>query len=351
MKNSNPNSVIFLALSGIGNLVMQLPTIAALKHAHPDWHVTVWVAPRGTAQLAKAQPYIDEVLEMPIKNSITGHISTIQLLRKRRYGNGIVLSPGQLMKSAGYLYLAGVPMRIGNAYPLGNNAKSSFLLTNAINENEDLHDIEQNLQLLNPLNIYPNPVPFYSIQIPNTNKKEAKRILDEYNFKPNTSIIGIHAGSAPNFTWKRWPLERFVEVAIALLEKDNNVKILLFGDNNELEQNGEIEKAIHKKFPDAARTVSASLMTTASLLSYCKFLISNDSGLMHLAAASGTQVISLFGPTSEIQTGPRGKGSVVVRAPGTIPVYNTELAPSMGTNPHETMLAITPKMVLDQISS
>ena len=57
-------SVLFVSLSGIGNLVMQLPTIATLKKAHPTWHITVWVAPRGTKEIIEAQSSIDEVIEM-----------------------------------------------------------------------------------------------------------------------------------------------------------------------------------------------------------------------------------------------------------------------------------------------
>ncbi len=351
MKSSNPNKVLFLALSGIGNLVMQLPAISALKRARPDWHITVWVAPRGTKALAETQSCIDEVIEMPIRNSFIGHLKTISELRAASYDTGIVLSPGQLIKSAAYLYVAGIPVRIGNSYPFRGNTHSSLLLTHAIPEDETLHDIEQNLRLLKPLNITYDPVPFYSIEIPDVNKQEAQKILQTYNFEQNTSTVGVHAGSAPSFAWKRWPLERFAEVANKLLEKDASTRILLFGGKDELVQNKSIQKAINKKFPGAAHIVSTSLMTTAALLTHCKLLISNDSGLMHIAAASGTQVISLFGPTSEVQTGPRGKSSIVVRAPGTSPVYNTELAPNIGTTSHETMLAITPQMVLSQIPS
>lgn len=349
MKNSENKKVLFVALSGIGNLIMQLPAIAACKKAHPNWHVTVWVAPRGTKALAQAQGYINEVTEMPIKNSFIGHIGTIMKLRSAAYDIGIVLSPGQLIKSAAYLFFAGTPIRIGNSYPFRGNQHSSFFLTDAINEDETLHDIEQNLRLLDPLNIHPNPVPFYSIEIPEANKQEAAEALRGYNFEPNTSIIGMHAGSAPSFTWKRWPLECFVELATTLVEKNPTTKILLFGGKDELEQNASIEKAINDTFPGTAHTISASLMTTAAILTHCKLLISNDSGIMHLAAASGVKVIGLFGPTNEVQTGPRGEGSVIVRAPGTKPVYNTESAFSFGDTPHESMLAITPDMILEKI--
>src|SRR3989344_9589702 len=97
--------VLFLSLSGIGNLLIQLPTIEALKKARPNWHITVWVVPRGTKAIAESQSYIDDVIEMPIsvsppaRGGVRGdgsiawqHVKNIIALRKSRFDIGIVLS-------------------------------------------------------------------------------------------------------------------------------------------------------------------------------------------------------------------------------------------------------------------
>src|SRR5688572_28448349 len=113
---TNTTRVLIVARSGIGNYLMQMPAIKALKEAHADWHITVWVAPRGTRALVENDPHVDEVIEEHYKQSLAGHAHLIMRLRKEKFDIGIVLSPGQLVKSAAYLYLAGIPRRIGSAY-------------------------------------------------------------------------------------------------------------------------------------------------------------------------------------------------------------------------------------------
>jgi heptosyltransferase-2 len=338
MKNSASKKVLFLSLSGIGNLIMQLPTIEAAKKAHPDWHITVWVAPRGTKAIAEVQPYIDSVLEMPIKANLFQHIQNLFTLRQHTFDIGIVLSPGQLVKSAAYLKLAGVPVRIGNSYPYKGNKENSKFLTHAILEDPKLHDIEQNLQLLGPLDIHEQS-PFYSLYIPEKNIQEA----EQYSGK---SFIGIHAGCATGFEFKRWPLERFAEVAQELLKKNMDTKFLIFGGTDEESQKQELVQRIGV---NSAESISASLLTTAAIMQHCKLFISNDSGLMHIAAAVGVPTIGIFGPTDEHQTGPRGPKSYILRAPGTKPVYTTESFHDLGATPPDTLLAITSEMVIDKI--
>jgi heptosyltransferase-2 len=346
MTNSqSPKRILVLALSGIGNLLMQMPTLETLKRKRPDSHITVWVAPRGTKGLAASLPYVDDVFEAPIRNSLFGHMRLISFLRKKHFDTAIIFSPGQLVKSAAYTYLAGIPTRIGNAYPLGNNPSSSWLLTDAINEGQSLHDIEQNLRLLEPLAIELPHIVHYTLPLSPDHEEKAKKLLGTLAIAPGKKIIGFHMGSAPDFLWKRWPEERFKALGDALIA-NHNAHILLFGGPDEEMHKESMRNALGIN----ASAVSADLLTTAAVMQKCQVIISNDSGLMHLAAAAGAPVIGLFGPTNEIHTGPRGPRSHVLRAPGTRAVYNTEKNYSVGTEIHPTMLAITVPMVLDKIA-
>ncbi len=345
MKSSKNKSVLFLALSGIGNLVMQLPAIAAVKKEHPHWHITVWVAPRGTKDLAHSQPYIDEVLEMPIKTGVLRHIKNLLLLQRKKFDIAVVLSPGQLVKSAAYLFLSGIPTRIGSAYPFRGEKNSKLFLTQSIIERVALHDIEKNLELVSSLCETMPSVENYHIAIPDKNIQEARLL-----FSGNTPYIGIHAGSAKGFEWKRWPIDQFAEVAHVLFMQDSNTRFVIFGSHSEQFAKQELVDAINNLCGAVVATnITASLMTTAAAIQACCLFLSNDSGLMHIASAVGVPTIGLFGPTDERETGPRGKQSFVVRATGTKPLYNTEYRHDFGTEPHPTMLAITPGMVIDNI--
>jgi ADP-heptose:LPS heptosyltransferase len=338
--------VLILSLSGIGNFLMQSPTWQQLKRRHPKWHLTLWVAPRGTHQLAAADPAIDGIIEASIKASLLRHAIMVRRLRAQKFDIGVVMAPGQLLKSAAYLYLAGIPRRVGHAYRLGANEASAFLLTDPIEEMKGNHDIEQNMELLTPLDSGPRPqAALYALDIPLDNKQRAKTIIAGLKVAPGATFIGLHAGSAPNFSWKRWPLRNFGIVGRALIEQ-YGAHILIFGGPEE----EVIKQELKRSLGGSASIMTADLITVAALMRHCRLVITNDSGLMHVAAAAGTRTLGIFGPTDERRVGPRGLASHTIRAPHTEPVYDVNTNFNLGPKPHPTLVALAPAQVLDKIS-
>ena len=327
---------------------MHSPVFEQIKTKLPGSKITVWVAPRNTKQLAGINSFIDNVIEHPIKNSLLFPFKHSLQLAKEKFDVGIVLSPGQLWKSAVYLFLAGITKRIGHKYPYLFVNQSSFLLTDTIEEDDELHDIEQNLRLLKLLKINSNELKtkHYKLNIPTAYNIKAQTLLSKLNIPANETFIGIHAGSDANSLWKRWPVSNFAKVCNTLTE-ENNSHILIFGGPKEKKLNQLLKSQIGKN----ASIISADLITTAATIKKCTLFISNDSGLMHLASAAGTPTLGLFGPTDEKHTGPRGPKSFVIRAPSTKPVYHTEKNFDLGQKPHPSILAITPKFVLDNIKN
>lgn len=342
--------VLLLALSGIGNLLMQSPTIAALHAVHPEWPLTVWVAPRGTKALAQQLPGIARVIEAPMRRSLWRNARQVWRLSQGKYTTGIMLSPGQLWKGSAYMFLAGIDQRIGHTYPHLGNEHSPFLLTNAVPEDPALHDIEQNLTLLKPLGVDVSSwwdQPYTFTPSPQA-RKQADVFFANLKLSHNPTLIAIHAGSAPDFEWKRWPLERFATVAKAL-SNTRPIHVLIVGGPDEARDKTELRRLIGTTH---SSIVAENLLTTAAILERCAAVISNDSGIMHLAAAVGAPTFGLFGPTNEVHTGPRGPHSLVIRAAGTVPVYHTEhnyLPTKDGC--HKTLLALTPDTVATTISA
>lgn len=343
--SSNPSHLLALSLSGIGNLLMQLPTLVAIKRERPDWKITLWVAPRGTKEIALHHPAIDHVLERPIQQTLTGHIKLIQEIRKQHFDLGLVLSSGQLLKSALYLALAGIPKRVGHRYPLFHFEKSRLFLTQAISEEHSLHDIEQNLNLMPLLGLtLPRHQPSYTLPIPVRFQKQAEEWLARHQLSPTQKLFGMHVGSAAGFTWKRWPAPNFLQVARYALNK--NYHVLLFSGPEEKSEN----EKLARRLGENTVIVTAGLYTIAAIMRYCHAVLSNDSGLMHLSAAAGVATYGLFGPTDERQTGPRGIHSVAIRAPGTKPAYNTERNFALGNETHPSLRALTADQVCETIS-
>jgi heptosyltransferase II len=339
-------NILLLSLSGIGNFLMQSPTLRLLKQTRPSWHLTVWVAPKGTKELAENDSNVDALIEAPIQASPVRHIKTAVRLSQGKFDIGIMLSPGQLVKGAIYLYLAGIPKRIGHSYPFLGNPRSNFLLTDAIEEKDGVHDIEQNLRLLKLLDITNDRLQTadYSFDIPPDSQAKARALMQALSIPSRKKLIGLHAGSAPDFLWKRWPLENFITVGKVLTEK-LGAHILILGGPDERDVKQQLYRSLHPH----ASMIAASLLTTAAIMQRCQLVLSNDSGLMHLAAAVGVKTFGLFGPTDEKKTGPCGIDSRVIRAPGTRPVYHTEKNYGLGLKPHVSLQAITPTFVFKHI--
>jgi len=346
MQSSPDSRVLILSLSGIGNFLMHMPALRAVKEAHPHWHVTVAVAPRGTKELAEHSPYIDQVLELSLKQSFPQHVRSIQILRKQAFSAGIMLSPGQLVKGAAYMAASGIPTRIGHQYPFIIQHNSLFL-THSIPEDAAAHDIEQNLALIKLLGISVPREARYELTLPIVNQKEASDILAQLAIPPGRPLVGFHPGSASKFEWKRWGIENFIALGKALIEQ-KQAHILLFGGPTEADLKEKIKDALS---PHASVISHSSLLTTAALQKTCRFFVSNDSGLMHLAACAGVETFALFGPTDERKTGPRGLKSHVIRAAGTQPVYDTEKNNMLGTKNHATLQRLTVQTVLGQLAT
>jgi ADP-heptose:LPS heptosyltransferase len=98
-----------------------------------------------------------------------------------------------------------------------------------------------------------------------------------------------------------------------------------------------------------ATIVQSDLLSIAALTSFCKVFVSNDSGIMHLAAAAGTTTVGLFGPTDEKLTGPRGEASLAIRAPGTSPVYDTDNNYKFEQSPHKTLRQLSADQVFEAL--
>lgn len=149
---------------------------------------------------------------------------------------------------------------------------------------------------------------------PEAASAKAGKTLLEANIKSSTVIIGV-CPSARHRN-KMWLKERFAET-VAVLARDYGAAILLFGSGGDEEiRCGEVKALIEQRTPEAnvlnlAGTLS--LTETAELLDRCSIILSNDSGLMHLAAACKRKVVAIFGPTvRELGFFPYGTTSTVI---------------------------------------
>lgn len=121
-------------------------------------------------------------------------------------------------------------------------------------------------------------------------------------------VAAIHPGSgSPK---KNWPAERFVELA-RRLAGTGRPPFFIVG-----EADRDVEKELLARAPEIPTLAGATLVEVASVLAHCASYVGNDSGVTHVAAALGIPVVALFGPSDADRWGPRGPNVTLLRAPG-----------------------------------
>ncbi len=120
-------------------------------------------------------------------------------------------------------------------------------------------------------------------------------------------------GLQPGARWfnKRWPLSHYISFATALLREHGDVRLVLFGGGEDADLGCGIRQACGDRCLDL--TGRTSLVETVEWLRLCSVLVTNDTGPMHIAAAVGTPVVALFGPTDPFRTGPYGQFDGIIR--------------------------------------
>ena len=293
--------VLVVGPAWIGDMVMAQPLLALLRREAPTVQIDV-LAPPWTLPLLQFMPEVRRAVALPI-----GH-NSLKLglrwrlgrsLRREGYGQAIVL-PNSL-KSALVPYFARIPRRTGW------RGEHRYLLLNDLRHlDESLYpSMPQRFAALGmPTAAAPLPVSPPTLSAKEAAAAAAARRLGVEDAAPALALCpGAEYGPA-----KRWPPEHFAEVARAWLARGGQAWLL--GSAREQD----IAAAVREKLPPSVRrrcrnlAGQTSLEDTILLLSLCQGAVSNDSGLMHIAAALGKPLAAVYGSTSPTLTPPGGEG-------------------------------------------
>jgi len=305
-------NILVRGVNWIGDAVMTLPALRALRKAYPGSPLSLLVRP-SVAAIFEKDPFVDEVILYEEKG-ILGKLKLARRLRKAKFSTVFLFQ--NAFDAALLAYLAGIPERTG--YDRDGRGK---LLTRRIpyrNEDREIHHVEYYLNLLRATGIsaaFSKPWIFLSLE-----ERLAARDTLKGVRRP---VLGINPGAAYGSA-KRWLPVRFAEVAGWFL-RDTKGSVVIFGGRTEVEIAHEIERVItagqrrsEERDPRSQGTLlnlagKTSLREVISLISECDVFLSNDSGPMHIAYAVGTPLLALFGSTSPDLTGPLGEGNMVIR--------------------------------------
>ncbi len=316
--------IAVLKSGAIGDILMSTPFLRALRKGCPnaviDFHLGKWSveALQNNPHINNIFTYKDSVFH---SGSIREKISLIMNIKKQKYDLLFILDKSYLASLLGFA--TGIKFRIGfdrygEGFPNNINVKYG----------PARHEIDYYLDLAEIIGIQENNKQMELI-ISREDKEYADKLTE--NIK---NYIGIIPGGAKNpgggvVDSRKWPAERFIELTDRSRSK---YTILLLGGKTDFESNEEIIKIIGKKhiFNLAGKTTVAQ---SCELMRRCKFVICNDSGPMHIAAAAGTQIISLFGPTNPARKAPLGKNCIALWKDGDIYDASVEI---YGAKPKNT---------------
>jgi heptosyltransferase-2 len=301
----------------LGDAVLALPALGALRAQFPAAHVAVAAVP-GVAALFRERTDLrpDEIIELAGKSR-----ESAGALRSGRFDLG-VLFPNSF-HSAWLLRQAGVPARWGYATAARGwllTRRSARARTSGVQHQSDYYrDLVRGLGV--PCDDGPP-----RLSVSDRSAREAARLLERAGYASQQAepagegrpLVGFAPGAAYGQA-KQWPPDRVAAVAARLVRECHATCALMGAAHDRLAARA-IESWLRVHAPEAVAHVinligHTSLGALAGVVSRCQVFVSNDSGAMHVAAAAGVGVTAVFGPTDDSATHPLGDAHATLTHP------------------------------------
>lgn len=297
---SDYRHILLVKPSSLGDIVHAMPTCAAIRRAYPEARLT-WLVKREWAGLVERIEGVDQV--WPVESTLKGWLSQIAPLRAERFD--LVVDLQGLFRSAAIGWLSGAPLLVGFAN--GREGSPWFYSRRVSVPQSEMHAVDRYLLVAEAVGAVKADQPEFRFRIPQADHDEVDRLLSRSGVTPETSWVAMNVSA--RWPTKRWPAASFAEVADRLQQEGWGAVVMIGGPADR----ADVAAVIEKMKTLAINLAGASTVgLLPALLSKASLLITNDSGPMHIAAAAGTRVVALFGPTSAVRTGPYGVGHSVL---------------------------------------
>ncbi|MCB1107777.1 MAG: lipopolysaccharide heptosyltransferase II [Chlamydiia bacterium] len=316
LKNLNHNSIIVRMPNWIGDLVMATPILEDLRHFYPNAEITA-MCQTNVAPLLQHDPAINELFQFSPSKGFIRRMSeknVVAKLKEGHYDLGILLTNS--FSSAWRFWQGNVKNTLG--YQADGRG---FLLTHPVPFSENRkkqHLVTTYKELLKPLGI---PVSETPPRLALTDQEISKgwSFVKRFDIGKEDQIVGINPGAAYGSA-KCWLPERFREVAKRILDTDPKNVVLFFGDGSHKDLIRDICIGLgHRAINLSGQTTLRELL---ALIKICAVFLTNDSGPMHIADSLDVPLVTLFGSTSPIATGPyKQKESIIQKEVSCSPCF------------------------------
>ncbi len=268
-------NILIVRTDRMGDMILTIPAMRAIKKKYPQARLSVWVSPT-TRDLVDGLPFIDEVIVGDIGSGWAKAWAFIVSLRRKQFDLVIIYHTKQKTNLA--CWLAGIPVRLGY-----KNNKLGFLLSHPVRDERHLgikHELDYCLDLLKMVGVEKADtrleVPYHA---------QAEVWADNYvkQFSGAGPLVALHPDAS--CSTRHWPVDSFAVLSLKLIQ-ELDARVVIVG--------GPTTTPFAGRIPGIDLTGQFSLAQLVSFIKRCSLLISNDSGPVHIAAAVGTPVVSLF---------------------------------------------------------
>lgn len=294
--------VLIIQTAFLGDAILTLPIVQVLKEKYPDWQIDFLCIP-ATSILFKHNPLINKLIVYDKK----GNDSFSRIKKEVKNNYDIVISPHRSARSSLLAFFSKAKKRI-----TFDKSSLNFLYTDKIEYVTGIHEIQRNLSLLKPLEIYEENIVKPELYLSNEEENKINELFLREKINSADDLIAL----APGSVWftKRYPKEKFAEV-VKLLRATSS-KIFLIGGTDDIELGDYLVANSGNK--NIINTIGMlNVLESAELIRRCRVLLTNDSAPLHLSNSVGTKVISIFGATiPEFGFFPYGKDDVILETEG-----------------------------------
>ncbi|WJD87928.1 ADP-heptose--LPS heptosyltransferase RfaF [Serratia marcescens] len=338
--------ILVIGPSWVGDMMMSQSLYRTLKAEYPTAEIDV-MAPAWCRPLLARMPEVNQALAMPLGHGALGLGERRRLgraLRANRYDRAYVLPNS--FKSALVPFFADIPQRTGwrgeMRYGLLNDVrvldKAAFPLM--VQRYVALAYDKGRVQRADDL---PQPLLWPRLQV---SDEEIADTTAAFNLTDSRPIVGFCPG-AEFGPAKRWPHYHYAALAQQLIE--SGYQIALFGSAKDHEAGEQIRAALQEDARDFCLNLAGKtqLEQAVILIAACRAVVSNDSGLMHVAAALNKPLIALYGPSSPDFTPPLSDKARVIRL---ISGYHKVRKGDAEQGYHQSLIDIQPQQVLDALT-
>jgi predicted lipopolysaccharide heptosyltransferase III len=291
-----PGKILVVKLRYIGDVVLSTPVLTRLRENYPKAQISMLVN-AGTEGVVEGHPAVDEILVVERR----GWMSDWKLwreLRRRRFDLVVDLTDGD--RAAILSWLTRAPMRIG--FNSENHWRGRLYSRIVRADRHGMHTVMYHLAVTDVLGLSGSP-PRPSISVGSDARQHVEQLMASVGVEPGRPLVCLHPGA--RWWFKAWPPERFAALADRI-HAETEAQALFLGGSQDHAAVQQIATAMKTSFRSVAG--KTPLRDLAAVLERATLMVTNDNGPMHLAAAVGTPIVGLFGPSDPRVWGPWGEG-------------------------------------------